>query len=91
VDIGYVGKRRQRALDQAHRRSCCATLVGHNPEQMQRIGVVRVFIEDFAVKRRGLPQPCGLMMGKSGAHGSAGLPFAARLGSLFVALPARSH
>lgn len=70
VDIGYVRKRRQRALDQAHSRSCRATLVGHNPEQMQRIGVIRAFIEGFAVKRLGPPQPSGLMMSKSGAHGS---------------------
>jgi hypothetical protein len=37
---------------------------------VQRVGVIRVFLQRFAVQGRGPPQPSGLMMRKSGAHGS---------------------
>jgi hypothetical protein len=36
---------------------------------VQRVGVIRVFLQRFAVQGLGPPQPSGLMMRKSGAHG----------------------
>ena len=67
--IGQFRQLRQRALDQPQRRPDFSALVGYHPEKVERIGVIRVFLQRFAVEGLRPPQLSGLMMGKSGAHG----------------------
>ncbi len=41
--------RRERALDQPQRRPDFPELIGDDPEEVQRIGVIRIFLQRFAV------------------------------------------
>jgi hypothetical protein len=68
MHIGHLRQRRKRALDQPQRRPDFSALVGYYPQEMQCVGVIRIFLQRFAVQGLGPPQPSGLMMGKSGAH-----------------------
>jgi hypothetical protein len=68
----HVGQFRQfgeRALDQPQRRPNFSALIGYYPEKVERVGVIGVFLQRFAVEGLRAPQLSGLMVGKSGAHG----------------------
>jgi hypothetical protein len=67
--IGQLRQLRERALDQPQRRPDFSALMGYYPEKVQRVGVIRIFLQRFAVEGLRPPQPSGLMMGKSGPDG----------------------
>jgi hypothetical protein len=51
---------------------------------VERIGVIRVVLQRFAVEGLRAPQLSGLMMGKSGAHGPQPPSALPRLSLLFL-------
>jgi hypothetical protein len=69
MHIGQLRQFRERALDQPQRRPDFSALVGYYPQEVQCVGVIRIFLQRFAVEGLRPPQPSGLMVDKSGAHG----------------------
>jgi hypothetical protein len=89
MHIGHLRQHRQRALDQLKRRPDFSALVGYNSQEVQRVGVIRVFLQRFAVQGLRTLQSSGLMMRKSGAHGSQSPCTPPRFPFLFIGCDSR--
>jgi hypothetical protein len=77
---------RERAANQLDRRWELSLLIGDEPEKMQRLGMLRVFLQRVAIERLRLIEPAGLVVGEGGIYN---LCNAIGRTALFVAL--RSH
>ena len=88
--IGQLRQPRQRTLDQPQRRAQLSALVGYHPEEVQRVGVIRVFMQRLAIQGLRPPQPSSLMVRKPGAHGPQSPRPLPRLLLLFVGCDPRA-
>ena len=59
---GIIGAQDDGPPDPLHREVVAADLVSHKPEEVERVGVVRLDREDLAIKRLGLRQSSGLVV-----------------------------
>jgi hypothetical protein len=68
--IRQLGQSRQCPLNQLQGRRYFPALIGEDPKQMQRVGMVWVLCQHLAVQRLRSVEPSRLMMREACPHGS---------------------